>query len=425
MRNKIGVFTFTLSALFAFNVLNFSFLHAYECDFAMQRLENKNLGWFEAVQKTIHYSPRLKMIEADIQSASARVNEVALLPNPLLNIGWGQNDWGAGNNVNGGEFNVTINQLLEMGGKRAKRVDLATYQYYATYSDYEIAKLAVLKELAFAFIDAAANQEKLRLAIEQKKLTKAFLLSIEAQLETGKVPIIEYHKATVDHANAEIVEERASQSYTNAKERLSLLWGAPCECFDWIEYPFYRVIQPSSVCWHLDQLPQHPLILKEQIYYAAALAGLRLERSNSIPDVILQVGVSRDCGDRETGLTLGVTFPLPIFNRNQWGIAKANSQVCKIENEWEQVNLGLQNLVRKAHSEFLISYKLLEKMESSILPATQKTLAFVEATYKEGKVDYFEVLKAYEYNFNIQLRYIDALADYHKMRVSLDYLDGV
>jgi cobalt-zinc-cadmium efflux system outer membrane protein len=58
----------------------------------------------------------------------------------------------------------------------------------------------------------------------------------------------------------------------------------------------------------------------------AVAAQVRVERSKAVPDLGLSGGIRRFGGSRETGLVLGVTASIPLFNRNSGGIAAAEAR---------------------------------------------------------------------------------------------------
>ena len=57
-----------------------------------------------------------------------------------------------------------------------------------------------------------------------------------------------------------------------------------------------------------------------------ARSSLDFARSQAVPDPTFGLGVRRFNENDSTALVAGVSFPIPVFNRNQGGIQRSQSQ---------------------------------------------------------------------------------------------------
>src|SRR5262249_48674079 len=106
-------------------------------------------------------------------------------------------------------------------------------------------------------------------------------------------------------------------------------------------------------------------------------------------------------------LTLGLTFPLPIFDRNQAAIGRANLDVRRAENEAERLVLTVQHEVSEAARREERARALLEIYEGGMIQRAADALRVAENSYKAGAISLLELMEA-------QRTYLATRADYLK-----------
>jgi cobalt-zinc-cadmium efflux system outer membrane protein len=152
----------------------------------------------------------------------------------------------------------------------------------------------------------------------------------------------------------------------------------------------------------------------------AAYYGLRLEKAAKIPDVVVTVGYSYDQGDK--GIVAGVSLPLPIWNRNQGNIQRAYYDMLKTGDKGKQLWLFLENKLSQAYFDLMRCYQEIEDLKHLVLKASHEVFILAQEGYREGKLDYWEVLDAQTFFFETREKYISALVQYHNKRADIDYL---
>lgn len=377
----------------------------------------------QAVQRALHQSPQLKISESDLESKAGESVQAKLLPNPVA--GWsvenlfGNKEW---HGWNAAESRYEIAQLVEFGGKRGYRSLGAEYQYIAALSGYEASKLETLNRLTKLFVQVAAGQEQLNVAGYQLKIAQESLDSVSAKLEAGKVSQIQQNKAEIALSNAQIMLERAKVDLLTSKERLAVLWGAPCPDFERVDYPFYQIEHPQELSLCIDNLRNNPELIQSQYEYLAAHQGYLFEKAVQVPDVTVTFGVKtlRDTGEK--GMILGAAFPIPVFNLNQGNIRKAESIIEKTHNEFHQVQLLLENKLTISHKQLVRAYEEASLLRDTVLKSANQTFQLATEGYKEGKFEYLELLDAQRTLSDVMERYIQALLTYHQKLAEIEYL---
>lgn len=384
------------------------------------------LDFATAIQRTLDGSLHLKIARQEINARAADQKQANLTPNPFFvyeanNVGSGSSGGGA-NGWNGLQNYFEVNQVVELGGKRQRRLNVSDRQYEAAIAQYKIAQISVLNELSKAFIAAVNAQEELKLAEQQKQIAHEALKAIKEKASNGKVAPIELNKAEIDFSSAELEQENAAMAFSSAKETLALQWGCKYPDFEGVAYSFYEIFCPLSFEECLQGLYCHPAITLAHLNFQSAQAVADLEKSAQIPDLSLMMGYTSVPNGPDQGLSFGVAMPIPIFDRNQGNIARAHSMAFKAQEEEKLVWLHIESQLSIAHKQFVQAYKEAEKIRATILEAATKTFELAKEGYKEGKYEYLDVLDAQSTFFEIQARYIQALANYHSKKADIEYL---
>ena len=121
-----------------------------------------------------------------------------MLPNPEAGIKL-ENFAGSGplSGFASTETTISVGQLIELAGKRAKRTRVAAFEADLAGWDYQTPRLNVLTEVLSGFTDVLTAQKRLALNLELVNIAEQFLLSIQQWVEAGKVSPAEASRARV------------------------------------------------------------------------------------------------------------------------------------------------------------------------------------------------------------------------------------
>jgi cobalt-zinc-cadmium efflux system outer membrane protein len=126
------------------------------------------------------------------------------------------------------------------------------------------------------------------------------------------------------------------------------------------------------------------------------------------------------------GNDYGVFFstPLPVFNRNQGEIARAQVQQQQNDAKTKALEAGIQADLDEAFAEYTSSRRVVERIESQMLNQARDVRATMEYSYRRGEASLVEFLDAVR-TFNDTTRsYNEARADYARSLYALDSIAG-
>jgi cobalt-zinc-cadmium efflux system outer membrane protein len=118
-------------------------------------------------------NPDLAAFSWEVRSGDARILQAGLIPNPELGVEF-ENFLGSepSRKFETLESTLSISQLVELGGKRAARIRLASSGKEVSNWDYEAKRADVAAEVAKSFVEVLSAQGRLTLAEELDRLAK-------------------------------------------------------------------------------------------------------------------------------------------------------------------------------------------------------------------------------------------------------------
>lgn len=395
----------------------------FSCLLAHARAQDINLDM--AVYRTLMRSPSLHIAHEETQARRYQVKQARLYPNPsfsyeLENFA-GNHKWSGWDNR---EEYYIYEQLFETAGKRRLRTEAASNQYYAALVGYDISKLVVLNRLSRAFVNTAAAQELLKLAYDQAEVAKEVLSMTTKRVEAGKISLSHQNKAEVAYFNAVTDIERAQADLNNAKRRLALIWAQPCPDFERVIFPLFDIASPLSFEQCLADLCNQAEVVQSCYTYLTAKNNWRLEKANRMPDVTLEVGYKANYEENNQGLIAGISIPLPLFDQNQGNIGRAYFDMLKTGDQGRQLWLILENKLAISYEELVRAYEEAERLKNLSLSSATQAFELTQKGYREGKLDYLDVLDAQRTLFEVRERYIQVLVNYHSRLADINYLNS-
>ncbi|XHC26941.1 TolC family protein [Phycisphaerales bacterium ac7] len=120
----------------------------------------------QALAAALVRNPRLRSLAWEPRIAEARRLQAGLSPNP--SVGIEVEDFAGSGSLSGfdsAETTIAFSQLLELGGKRDRRVRVAEGQWTVSALDYEAQRLAVLTDTASRFVRVLELQQRVEFAV--------------------------------------------------------------------------------------------------------------------------------------------------------------------------------------------------------------------------------------------------------------------
>ena len=380
-----------------------------------------NLG--EALACALMSNPELGVFSWEKRVFDAKELQASLSPNPefqaeVEDVGGS----GERSGFDGAETTLQLSQLIEMGDKRRKRVEVASLEKRLAGFDYEGKRLDVLAKTTRSFVEVLAAQHRLELSDELVRLSEQLHNAVAQRVEAGKDSPVERTKAAVVLSTVGIANKQAKQNLDAARKQLAAAWGSGEPGFESVAGDLDSISALPS--WgDLKELTcRNPDVARWDVELEHRRAALKLEKAKKISDVTVSGGMKRLGEVNDTALVFGISIPIPIFDRNQAGVLEARYELAKAveQRNAAEVTIGVE--LSRAYQALSNAFTQATELKSSVLPGAGSVLGSAAEGYRQGKFDYLEVLDAQRTLFEARDRYIDALESYHTARADVERL---
>ncbi len=310
-------------------------ISAYEVDSVMTLAD--------AIARAKAASPRIKSVAAGVEAAKGAEIQAGYWPNPEVSVE-AENIAGSGKfgGTDAAEFTYGINQRIEIGGKRAARQNAARAVREVASRDLQAEYLNLVRDIHIAYTQVLAQEEALKLAIEQEKIAENVLATVSKRVDAAAEPDIQRSKAEVAFTASVIAREREGRQLAIVQANLARLWGASELDVSLDRAYFFTLEAPEGILTYREKLDAIPDIRRHAYMKVEKESLLALEKSRRIPDPNVSVGVRdyRETGDQ--AFVFSLSIPLPLLHQNEGTISKARAEVTQVQNTTRQIKLMLE-----------------------------------------------------------------------------------
>jgi outer membrane protein, heavy metal efflux system len=379
----------------------------------------------QALALALTRNPELAAFSEEARAREAATLQVGLLPNPALNISAENLANSHLKGFDGPTVTLQFSQLIELGGKRTRRVRLADLERDLASWDYEAKRLDVLTDTRKALVQVLAAQERLRLAQELLALAEQVQRSAAERVHAGKVSPLEETKAGVATATARLQLTAAQSELQAARVALAALWGTAAPRFERVEGEIETVTAIPSPEDMEGLIAQNPDVARWGTEIEQRQAALALARSHRMPDLTVSAGVREYADTGDTALVAGIAVPLPLFDRNQGTIQGSHYRLAKAEDERQAAEARVRSAFARSYQSLTTAQAEVLALRTDVLPTAQRAFEAATEGYRQGKFSYLEVLDAQRTLFDTRGRYLTSLTTYQTAAADLERLIGV
>jgi outer membrane protein, heavy metal efflux system len=383
------------------------------------------LTLLQAQTLAVQHHPKLAAFGWEVRAGEARTLQAGLSPNPEIEIEV-ENFAGSGElqGFQGAEITIHLSQLIELAGKRGKRVRVAALERDLTAWDYEATRLDVLTQVTQAFVEVLSIQERLALSAELVRLAEQVRSTVAERVKAGKVSPVEETKASVELSTSRIALERAQRDLEAARKRLVAAWGGSMPVFARAVGALEAIpaIPPAEQL--TERLVQNPEMARWATEMAQRRAAVELAKARRIPDPTIGGGFRHAGETGDNALVMSVSMPLPVFDRNQGGFLEARYQLAKAEEERRAAEIQGRVALAEAYAALSSAFVEATTLKNEVLPGAQRTFDAASEGYRQGKFGFLDVLDAQRTLFEARGQYLEALAAYHRAVAEVERLIG-
>lgn len=372
----------------------------------------------QAIATAMERNPNMAAARQEIGIADGVRRQAGLIPNPELS--WEVEDTRRDTSTT----TVTLSQPLELGGKRGARIEVAQVGQNLAQMTLEQQVNSLRADVVQAFYSALRAQTGVELARQSLDLTERGLQVVEGRVRAGTSSPVEATRAQVQLAEARLQLSRAQSEKSNAYRQLAQVTGSTVDTVDRLDAPSLSPGLPPADDLLLSRLEQTAELRQAMARIDQNDAALGSEKAQRIPNLTVSVGSQYDRLERERVNVVGLSLPLPLFDRNQGNVLSAARRADQARDLRNATELRLRSETRTALNQWSTAMQEVASYDSTILPAARQAVDTATRGFERGKFGFIEVLDAQRTLIAAREQYLASLATASDARARVERLFG-
>ena len=276
-------------------------------------------------------NPELSIDQVNLWSSKSQREDVTIPP--ILGSSIGKNT----------QFSVELGQEIRLGGKRKKGIQIARLNHRLSslkqaYTSEEA--LLHFRSLIFEYNFYKSYQATLE---EELNILKQISKTYKKQRELGFIATSEWMRIQAAEYEAEQEFLEVRQEWNELKELIHSLLGISVAENIEVFYSPEKMELPSTL---FREQMHHPLLQIGREEMQLKRKSLALEKAQRIPDIRLSGNYDRYGGVWSNFIGFGISFTLPIWNRNQGNIKAAQMLLHLEQNKLNTQKIAIQNKIQ-------------------------------------------------------------------------------
>ena len=361
--------------------------------------------------------PAARAAAHEVAASRALVEQADRLPNPELS--WLREGQQAGTRTT----TVQINQPVELGGKRRARVAVAQQAAGLAQVDWQARRQDIRADVIAAWHDVHIAAHRREVAQALTELARRTVDVAGKRVAAGKISPIDETRARLAAVDAATALAQAEAALTIARTRLGALVGQPADTLvlaaDSAPLPD---VEPLAAL--LARAGESTAIRRARGQFASRQAQADAERAARVPDVTLSVGTQRDDQVGRRQAVVGLSVPLPLFNRNEDALRAALLRTDQASDELAAAQASTAATLTAAHTRYATASNEAALLGREVVPNARAAYEQTLKGFEYGKFSFLDVLDAQRTWFQAQTRQWDSLENAWRAYADIERLAG-
>lgn len=381
-------------------------------------------------QMAAQRNPTLAQAEAAIRAAEGRRRQAGLFPNPVA--GYFLEEFAFKSPGETAEQGAFIEQTIPLGGKLSKAKRVFEREKDQAVILAEAQRLRVTNAIRVLYYETLGAQRLVELRDDLSQLAREAVDVTKELANVGQADRPDHLEIEIEAERAEIDFLRAQNDWQRSWRTLAAMIGNPQLTPSRLAATPDEEFQPLNETQLLDTLlSQSPDVRVAQAGVERARAVVARARAERIPDLFVRGGLGYNyerfeplvpsvAGERkglEGRLEVGVN--VPIFNRNQGGIAAAEAELAIAERDLDRLQLVLRSRFASGFREYRNAQQVVERYRTQVVPKARDAYQLYLSNFRQMAAAYPQVLIAQRTLFQVEVEYARALIQLRQRAIEL------
>lgn len=354
-----------------------------------------------------------------IRQAEGRLKQAGLWPNPEFELG-GKNDSAFAND---GEYDFAtgFKQRFPITGRLTKAKAVARVDVAMALAEVRNQERLLAGEVLGLSRGLLVTQEKLKANEEIQSVIQKVIEVSEKRLKVAEVSVADVNLAKLELQKLTLAQAALLNQQEIAATALNRLLGhepkTPLQMSGEIsaEFDTNTVAEISR-----QAVARRPDRQQTALGVDRAGAEIKLARAEKWEDWTVGFDYSRSVGkfDAPIGtktdnfLGVGVSIPLPFWNRNQGRISEAQATQQRAEAELTALDLRIATETQTAENQMRRWLGILRQYREESIKLAEENIALLQKGYADGLVTITAVIQAQQQLTDLRLSYLESLAGF-------------
>ncbi len=378
----------------------------------------------------LQLNPTLAQADASIAAAEGRRRQAGMFPNPIA--GYFLEEFAFRSPGETAEQGVFIEQTIPLGGKLSKARRVFAREKDQAVILAEAQRLRVTNSIRVLYYETLGAQRLVELRDDLSQLAREAVEITRELYNVGQADRPDQLEIEIEAERSEIEFLRAQNEWDRSWRMLASMVGnprlAPARLADSSEEALVALNEVQL----LDTLLRgSPEVRVAHAGVERAKAVVSRARAERIPDLFLKGGLGYNyerfepvppaiAGRRKgTEGRLEVGINVPIFNRNQGGIAAAEAELAIAESDLQRLQLMLGSRFASGFREYRNAQQMVERYRTQVVPRARQAYQMYLSNFRQMAASYPQVLIAQRTLFQVEAEYARALVQLRQSAVGL------
>jgi outer membrane protein, heavy metal efflux system len=350
---------------------------------------NLSLALDALVAEALEKNPELKFYEAEIAAAKGGRKTAGYWPNPEVSGGVGNKTVrGGGLSAEGVAWSATVLQPFEWPGRIGLRKAIANRDIELAelgYARFRVALAARMRVLGYTLF---AAQERAAAAREVADRFKALREVLVQREPAGLTPQLEFRVIEAGELTSQRTASLAALATQSALLELNQLRGQPPGTVLSVAPTdlAFRPLDATGTLLTLARTNNFELRLRA-VELAQQGLGVALAKNERFPALSVGPSISEErAGDRERIIGVGISLPLPLWNRNQGNIQTAEARQTQAETSLYVTQRDTERQVLQAALNYETKLREMSRWRPDSVQHFKEAAELADRHYRLGSV---------------------------------------
>jgi len=380
-----------------------SFSHA-----ASNQLEALTLD--QALEMAEGCHPQLAEARALVEAAAGRSLQAAAFPNPEAIVGAQQLPLQSGA-LNQREYVAGVAQPIPLGGRLGKAREAGQLEREVRVRGLEVTRRDLRKRVHSAFATALYQERAFQTQSQIGQSIEKVVAITKARVDAGDVVPEDLARVEMELARAKVEIQRSQSLREQAMFGLAAAIGDASLSVKSLAGSLDAAFEIPTLESLAAKLSVQPEIQLSAANQRAGNARIDLAKAERIPDVKVEALYHRLEATKENTIDLGLSIPLPVFNRNQGRLREARAEAVAAHARSRMTENELNLRLRESYAQLTGALATSRAFQAEILPRAETVLKSAESRYAAGDTSLAEVLPVRRDWAATQLNHLESLRD--------------